>query len=199
MLSDTGQASAPATLRVVVGPTIPLDRALAPVAVLSRAAPEVGVAVERSADAEWRVAAARADVALVRGPVHAPTLVWAVASREPRVALVVAAHPLAQAGHAKVSDLAGIEILEPSDDALGLGQRIGAVEELLTRVAAGRAIAVVPRDLSTGVPEPLVAVPLPNAIPSTIVVAQRTEPGAGAAAAAYVDAVLHRNGNGGRP
>jgi DNA-binding transcriptional LysR family regulator len=175
-------------LRAAVGPTVPLDRALAGVATLARRMPDVAVDVERTREAERRLTDGYADVALLRAPVHDRSLSWAVTAREPRMALVAADHPLARAGHARVMDLRGAEILEPADDALGLGRPLSEVEELLALVAAGRAVAVVPRGLATAAPPVVTGVPLPTAMPSTIVVAHRRAPEP--ATAAYVDAVL---------
>jgi DNA-binding transcriptional LysR family regulator len=181
-----------ARLRAVVGPTVPLDRALAGVAELARHMPDVAVEVARTRDAERHVAEGSADVALLRAPVHDHSLSWTVTTREPRVALVPAGHPLAGARRALVTDLRGTEILEPADDVLGLGRPLAEVEALLALVAAGRAVAVVPRGLAAAVAPVVTGVPLPTTMPSTIVVAHRRAPGT--AVAAYVDAVLDASG-----
>jgi DNA-binding transcriptional LysR family regulator len=178
----------PTILRIAVGPTVPLARALAGVVALAGRVPDAGIEVEVTTEAERRLAAGHADAALLRAPVHDPGLSWAVAAREPRVALVVASHPLARATRARMADLAGTEILESDDDALGLGRPVASVDELLTRVAAGRGVAVVPSGLAASLPAAIVAVPLLNAMPSTIVVAHRVA--AAPLASAYVDAVV---------
>jgi DNA-binding transcriptional LysR family regulator len=188
-VTAAGRAAGPAQVRVAVGPTVPLSGALAAVAALSRCMPDVAVDVRRTSEPERRVTTGSADAALLRAPLHDRSLSWAVAFREPRVALVPASHRLACAPRAKVADLWGAEILEPWDDALGVGRPVATVEELLTHVACGRGFAVVPRELAARVPSALAAVPLPTALPSTVVVAYRAA-FAGAATSAYVDAVV---------
>jgi DNA-binding transcriptional LysR family regulator len=176
-------------VRVAIGATVPLDRALAAVGALARRAPDVSVDVIRAEAPERLVAQGRVDVAFVRGPLRDRSLSHAVVETEARVALVPAVHRLARAEQATVAELLDDELLEPRDGAIGAGRPTDSIEELLARVAAGRAVAVVPRGLVGDLAPEIAVVRLRDALPSPIVIAHRGE-AAGPATATYIAAVL---------
>ena len=95
----------------------------------------------------------------------------AVVTTEERSVLVAAGHRLTRCDELHLADLADEHVLEPPDGALGIGRRIADMEELLTRVAAGDAVAIVPEGAGRGYG--LTAVALADAPPSQIVVVAR--------------------------
>jgi DNA-binding transcriptional LysR family regulator len=149
----------------------------------------VSVDVIRAEAPERLVAQGRVDVAFVRGPLRDRSLSHAVVETEARVALVPAVHRLARAEQATVAELLDDELLEPRDGAIGAGRPTDSIEELLARVAAGRAVAVVPWGLVGDLAPEIAVVRLRDALPSPIVIAHRGE-AAGPATATYIAAVL---------
>jgi DNA-binding transcriptional LysR family regulator len=180
-------------VRVAVGATVALDRALAAVSTLARRAPAVRVEIIRAAGAERLMAEGRIDVAFLRGPLPHSSLSHAVVDTEARVALVPAVHRLARAERATIAELLGDELLEPHEGAIGAGVPTDSMEELLARVAAGRAVALVPEGLVGDLAPAIAVVALGDAPPSAIVMAHRREPSG--PAGAYVAAVLETRGS----
>jgi DNA-binding transcriptional LysR family regulator len=176
-------------VRVAISPTVPAARAVAAVAVLARKAPDVLVEVVRAHDVEGMLRHQGAHVAFVRDPVGAflRSLPLVVVAEEPRVVLAPAGHRMTRAPTATLADLARADVLVPPDAMAGLGRPAADVEELLTRVAAGDAVAVVPKSLARDLPHRIHAVDLADVKPSTIVLVGPA--GAPAAALAYADAV----------
>jgi len=175
-------------VRVAVSPTVALAHPLAAVAALARRAPEVYVDLIRADDAESALRARSAGVAFLRAPVRDRSLPHAVIASEGRAVLAPDRHALARSTQARLADLAGHDIVEPPEGGFGAGRRTGSVEQLLARVAAGDALAVVPEGLARELPPGIAAIPLVDGLPSEIVVVGPA-PEAGAAAAAYVEAV----------
>jgi DNA-binding transcriptional LysR family regulator len=176
-------------VRVAVGATVGLDRALAAVSTLARRAPDVRVDVIRAVDAERLLAEGRVEVAFLHGLLRHGSLSQAVLDTETRVALVPAVHQLARAEEPTLAELLGDELLEPYEGAIGVGRRSDSMEELLACVAAGRGLAVVPHGLVGNVAPAISVVRLSDAPPSPIVMAHRRE-AAGPATTAYVAAVI---------
>ncbi len=142
----------------------------------------------RADDPEGLLARGGADVGFLRTPLREPRHLHAVVATEPRSVLAAAGHRLVGPAPVRLADLAREQVLEPPDGALGIGRRTAAMEELLTRVAAGDAVAVVPEGLLHGHGADLAAVPLADVPPSQIVVVAALDPPR-AAAQAYLDAV----------
>ena len=167
---------------VAVSTTVPLGPALRAVAAVS---PRARAELVRVDDPEDHLRRGRADVAFLRTPLRERLTVQAVVATEARSILVAAGHHLARCDELRLADLADEHVLEPPDGGLGIGRRIADMEELLTRVAAGDAVAVVPEGVAREYD--FTAVALADAPPCQIVVVAR-EP-LRPAAAVYVDAV----------
>lgn len=171
-------------VRVAVSTTVPLGPALRAVAAVSQ---RVRVELARADDPEDLLKRGGADVAFLRTPLRERLPVQAVVTTEPRSALVVAGHRLTHRDQLGLADLAGERVLEPPDGALGLDRRAADMEELLTRVASGEAVALVPDSVVREHGAHLAPVSLADAPSSKIVVVARDP--LSAAAAAYLDAV----------
>jgi DNA-binding transcriptional LysR family regulator len=170
-------------VRVAVSATVPLAPALRAVAAVSQS---VRSELARADDPEDLLKRGRADVAFLRTPLREDLPVQAVVATEPRSVLAAAGHHLTRGDELRLADLAREQVLEPPDGVLGVGRPVG-LEELLARVAAGDAVAVVPEGIVREHGTHLTAVPLADAPPSRIVVvaAEPLPP----AAVAFLEAV----------
>jgi DNA-binding transcriptional LysR family regulator len=170
-------------VRVAVSATVPLAPALRAVAAVSQ---RVRAELARADDPEDLLKRGRADVAFLRTPLRERLPVRAVVATEPRSVLVAPRHRLTRCDELRLADLAHEQVLEPPDGVLGVGLPV-ALEELLARVAAGDAVAVVPEGVGRDHGAGLADVALADAPPSRIVVVA-PEP-LRPAAAAYLEAV----------
>ena len=176
-------------MEVLTGPTVPTEVVLDTIRCVARRVPALDATIRCADDAERLLADGRADVGFLRAPLDNDLLSQTVVASEARVALVPREHPLAHRDEVELDALRGEEVLEPPAGGLGVGRRTGRFEELLARVAGGRAVAIVPQGLFRGSCRAIVAVALRDAPPSAIVLAHRPV-ARSAAAVAFVDAAL---------
>jgi DNA-binding transcriptional LysR family regulator len=176
-------ASGEGRVRVVVSATVPLGPALRAVGAVSQ---HTRSELARADDPEDLLRRGRADVAFLRTPLRERVPVHAVVATEPRSVLVAPGHRLTRCDELRLADLAHEQVLEPPDGVLGVGRSVG-LEELLARVAAGDAVAVVPEGVVREHGAGLADVALTDAPVSRVVVVAR-EP-LPAAAAVYLEAV----------
>lgn len=183
----TRAADRATAMKVVVGFVAPMPAPLT-TGLVRMSGPELGIDI-RLQSITWdqqvsAVASGQVDIALVRGPVDAPSGIVAVTVlSEPRVAALAADHPLAARRSLDLSDFDTEPIVvtapntefwtvdpRPSGNSPVLGPTATTVAEILERVASGRAMALPARSLAEQNARPDVAyVPVRGLEPSPIV------------------------------
>lgn len=115
----------------------------------------------------------RADAALLYTPRQDVTgLAVQELLEEPQVAVLPRGHRLARRAELTLADLDGDDVPPARyGHALGAAPRIGDGGQLMQLIALGRAVAVLPASMRRLLRDDLAAVPVPDAAPSTLVLA----------------------------
>ena len=157
--------------RVVLGPTVPVQPALAGIARMRTLAPELHVDLARDAEPVQSVLGRGADAALLWGPIRERALYTALVAVEPLLLVLAAPHPLARRARVGLADLQGERLLEPEDTGLGIGEPAGTLEAVLARVAACDALAIVPANVLRALEPGTQVVPIADAAPARVIIA----------------------------